>query len=462
MRLAPLLCLPLAAALAASPARAQLRLADALRAADAHAVANRVSEGERAARDAQAVAPLRGILPSARVEASLVRTNDPVAAFGTELRQRRITQADFDPALLNFPSPITNYGGGVVFELPLVNADAWFARAAAMRGARAALASASWTRFSTRADVIRAFFGALLAADRVAALDAAVQSARAHVREAESLARNGVVTPSDAMLADVKAGDLEADLLGARADAALARRTLAVLIGGDGDSSTEPAGAIPSAAALRAFAAGDTIVTPEPRADVNAALLGAEATSADESRSRALLLPRVNAFARADWNDPGRLFAGDRNWTAGVMASWSPFTDASELAEQRGSAARAVTARAMADGAAANARLESERSVSDLRVALDRLTIAEHSAAQGIDAHRIVGRRYDGGLATVVELLDAAAAEVHTATALLKARYDVVAALSSRRLALGLDPGAIAQMESPVPIRPTSREDVPR
>ncbi|HEX7545727.1 MAG TPA: hypothetical protein VF368_03300, partial [Gemmatimonadaceae bacterium] len=123
--------------------------------------------------------------------------------------------------------------------------------------------------------------------------------------------------------------------------------------------------------------------------------------------------------------------------------------------------ARAATARAMADGAAANARLESERSRSDLRVALDRLTIAEHSAAQGIDAHRIVSRRYEGGLATVVELLDAAAAEVHTATALDKARYDVVVALTARRLALGLDPGAIALLETPASNRPTSKDAVP-
>jgi outer membrane protein TolC len=464
MRLTSLLLVSLITAVAARPARAQLRLADALRAADTRAVANRVAAGDRSARDAQAIAPLHGILPSARVEASIVRTDDPIGAFGTELRQRRIAQADFDPSRLNFPAPVTNYGGGLVLELPLLNTDAWIARTATMRGASAARASEAWTRLSTRADVVRAFYGAVLAAERVTTLDAAVRAARAHVRDAESLARNGVVTPSDAMLADVKAGELEADLIGARADAALARRGLAVLIGGDGNSSVEPAGTIPAATTLRTFAATDTIIAPEARearADVDAARLGAEASSADVQRARALLLPRLNAFARTDWNDPGRLFAGERNWTAGVMASWSPFSGASELAEQRGAQARAAGARAMADGAAANARLESERSLSDLRVALDRLVIAEHSAAQGMDAHRIVGRRYDGGLATVVELLDAAAAEVHTATALAKARYDVVVALASRRLALGLDPGAVANLESPASNRPTS-EDVPR
>lgn len=459
MRLPPLFLVPLAIALAATPARAQLRLADALRAADAAAVANRVAAGDRSARDAQALAPLRGILPSARVEASVVRTSDPIGAFGTALRQRRITAADFDPARLNFPSPVTNYGGALVLELPLLNADSWIARTAAVRGAGAARSSQSWTRFSTRAEVVRAFYGAVLAAERATTLDAAVRAARGHVRQAESLERNGVVTPSDALLADVKAGELESDLLGARADAALARRGLAVLIGGDGESQAQPAGTIPTATALRAFAASDTSVAPESRADVDAARLGAAASRADLLRARALLLPRLNAFARTDWNDVAHLYAGDRNWTAGVVASWSPFTGASELAEQRGAEGRAATARAMADGAAANARLDAERSLSDLRVALDRLAIAERAAAQGMDAHRIVSRRYDGGLATVVELLDAAAAEVHTATALVRARYDVVVALASRRLALGLDPGAVVLLESSASNRPAS-EDV--
>jgi outer membrane protein TolC len=459
MRLAPLLFF--ASLTAVRPADAQIRLADALSAADAHAVANRVAAGDRGVRDAQAIAPLHGILPSARAEAGVVRTNDPIGAFGTELRQRRIAQSDFDPARLNFPAAVTNYSGGLVLEIPLLNADAWAARAAATRGAGAARASESWTRLSTRAGVVRAYYGAVLAGERVAALDAAVRAGRAHVRQAESMARNGLVTPTDAMLADVKAGELEADLVGARADAAVARSALAVLIGGDGGTALAPAGLLPAAGALRAFAATDTIVAGAARADVDAARLGLDAAGADMLRTRTLLLPRINAFARSDWNDPGRMFAGERNWTAGVMASWTPFTGASEIAERRGAEARAATARAMADGAAANARLESERSLSDVRVALDRLTIAEHSAAQGTDAHRIVSRQYDGGLAPVTTLLDAAAADVRTTTTLANARYDLLVALAARRLALGLDPGELARLDDFAANRPTS-EDVSR
>ena len=99
------------AVLLARPAAAQQTLADALRAADRGAFGNRIAAGAAHAASAQALAPLRGILPSVRVEAGYVRTTDPIGAFGSTLRQRTITQADFAPDRLNYPSAVGNYQG---------------------------------------------------------------------------------------------------------------------------------------------------------------------------------------------------------------------------------------------------------------------------------------------------------------------------------------------------------------
>lgn len=434
------------AACLAAPAGAQVRLAEALARADGYAIANRAASAQRDAARAQAIAPLRGILPALRAEAGYVRTTDPIGAFGTALRQRRVTPADFAPDRLNYPDVASNYTGALVVEVPLVNADAWMGRSAALRAAQSATASGEWTQQATRAEVVRAYYGAVLASARVRALEAAARSAAAHVKQATSALRAGLVTPSDAMLASVKAGELDADLASARGDAATARQALGVLIGyGDG-RSIEPSDALPAADALRAFAAGDTAVAGAMRADVEAAQSGAAAARADAARAKSLYLPRLNSFARYDWNDGARLFASDKNWTVGVMATWSPFTGASEIAETRATTARAAAAQAQADGARAAAGLDAARADTDLRVALERLAIAERAAGQGGDAHRIVSRRYDGGLATVVELLDAAAAETHTLVALDKARYDVIVALAARRLAIGLDPGGVVAL----------------
>jgi outer membrane protein len=428
-------------------AHAQLRLADALRRADSAAVSNRIASGQSAERAGQAIGALHGLLPTVRVEGAIARTTDPIGAFGTLLRQRRISQADFNPSRLNDPAPVTNYMGGLVAEVPLLNADAWLGRRAATRAADAGSSSAAFTRLAVRADVVRAFFGVQFADERVRALEAAMQSGAAHVKQAESMQRNGMVTPADALIASVKRGEIEADLAAARGDAANARRELGALLGADGTTAENPSGELPSALAIRAFASDELDASPLSRLDVSAAMLAADAARADAARARASLLPRVNGVARLDWNDQSRAFGGDKSWTVGVMATWTPFSGASELSDQRTATARAGIASAAADGAAARARVESARAASDIDVALQRLTIAERGAAQSADAHRIVTRRYEGGLASVVELLDAAAGDSRSTLMLAKAKYDLIAALAARRLVTGRDPAALVALD---------------
>src|SRR4029453_14783954 len=140
---------------------------------------------------------------------------------------------------------------------------------------------------------------------------------------------------------------------------------------------------------------------------------------------------------------------GDRNWTVGVVASWNPFAGASELADVGASAAHAQAAQAQAEAARATSRLEIEQTRTALAVALTRLAIAEQAAAQSGEAHRIVGRKYGGGLAGVVELLDAQAAETQSTLALSQARWGAIVAAAERRRALGLDPATPAALDHP-------------
>ena len=441
----------LAGTSAASAAGAQLTLGDAIRQADRAAYANRAATGSADAQAAQVRAPLKGILPSVRLEAGYVRTTDPIGVFGATLRQRTVTAANFDPQRLNYPGAIGNYLGGIVVEQPVFNADAWTGRRAAARAADASRASEEWTRLSTRVDVVRAYYGAVLAAERARTLESAASAAHAHLAQAEAMVRQGLVTKSDALLASVRAGEIDMQLAEARGGAATARQQLAVLLGGDG-GATSPAvfvpATLPSTARIIALTAGDTAeMAPGQRADVQAASRGLDAARADALRAGSAWLPRVNSFARYDWNSADRLYAGDRNWTVGVMASWSIFAGASDLADVQATRGRVVAAQAQAEGARAHARVEVEQSRIALTVALARLTIAERAAAQSAEAHRIVGRKYEGGLATVAELLDAQAVETQSALSLTQARWGAIVAAAERRQALGLDPATLAALD---------------
>lgn len=434
-------------------ADAQLTLREAFRQADRSAYVNRIATAETEARAAQSIAPLRGILPGVRFEAGYVRTTDPIGVFGSTLRQRTVTQSNFDPQRLNYPDALGNHQGAVVLEQPLLNADAWIGRRAAVYAADASRASGDWTRLSTRVDVVRAYYGVVLAAERSSTLRAAVSAAKAHVAQAEALVRQGLATKSDALLASVRAGEIEAQLSEAEGATSTAQRSLAVLLGQNVTAESiarfSPA-ALPSAERIRAVVSADTLDTaPADRADVQAALRGVDAARADARRARSLLIPRINSFARYDWNSADRPFAGDRNWTIGIMATWTPFTNPADIADLRGANARDDAAHAQAEAAQANARLDIEQTKTALQVALARLAIAERAVAQSAEAHRIVGRKYEGGLAQVAELLDAQAVETQSALGFSQARWSAIVAAAERQRALGRDPAFLEALDTP-------------
>jgi len=432
-------------------ARAQLTLRGALDQADRSAYGNRIAAANSRAQSGAALVPLKGVLPTVRFEAGYIRTTDPIGVFGTTLRQRTITQANFDPQRLNYPGAVGNYQSGIVVEQPVFNADAWIGRRAAVHAADASRATAEWTRLSTRANVTQAYYAAVLASERVATLSAAGRAAAAHLSQAQSMVRQGLVTKSDALLASVRASDIDAQLAEAEGASTNARRQLAVLLGRDERASQQelalPA-TLPSGDRIRAVVASDTgSIDASPRADVVAAERGLDAARADALRARSAYLPRLNSFARYDWNSNSRPYGGDRNWTVGVMASWTIFSGAGDLGEVHASSGRAAAATAQEEAARANAQLDVDQSRTSLSVALTRLSIAERATMQGAEAHRIVGRKYEGGLATVAELLDAQATELQTELALSQAKWGTITAAANRLLALGLDPAALAALD---------------
>ncbi|MBW7933964.1 MAG: TolC family protein [Gemmatimonadaceae bacterium] len=441
----------LAAALAgAVPAVAQtplqrprLTLGEALRRADQAAYANR---GARAAADAQrasARAALRGVLPAIGADASLLRTTDPINAFGFSLKQRGVSMASFNPATLNDPSAISNYAAGLTLQQPLLNGDAWAGLRAARAAASATEAQATWATITTRQQVVLAFYGAVVAQEMAATMRAADRAAREHVRAAELAAGNGLVTKSDALLARVRAGEVEAQRIEAESRAQLARAQLALVLGTPDDSAFTLPDSLPLAADVAPMHGEVTT-----RADVQAATLARDAARFDRQRAGSSMLPRLNSFARYEWNSPARVAAGKPMWTVGAMLSWSPFGGGAELADLQGAAARLRGAEAQAEGARAAAALQRRDADASWRVAAARAAIADTAVRQSDEALRIVRRKYEGGLAAISELLDAAAANTQAYLMRSDARYKLISAAAARLTAWGGDPATLASLDT--------------
>ncbi|MDX2192703.1 MAG: TolC family protein [Gemmatimonadales bacterium] len=416
-----------------------LTLAEALARADRSAWANEVARATLVERRADAVQPRRGILPGVRTELGWVRTTDPLTAFGLLLRQRGVTPAAFDPAALNDPAARSNWGAAVVADVPLVNADAWAGRVAARAGVQAEVAVGEATREAVRLVVVRAYWGAVLAEAAVRTLARADTAAQARVRAIEAMLRDGVVTRADLLLASVRAGEVAQQFVAARAGARQARRQLALALGAPADTLLELPVALPAPDTL----APSGTDTSRPTATLRAAEAGADAARADARRLGAALLPRVNGFGRLDWNAAGTPFGGRSAWTVGVQASWSPWSGGAELAAAQAGVARRDAAEARARQAAAEAAVDRARAEDALGVARARLALAERAVGQASEAHRIVARKYEGGLATVSELLEAQALETSMVLGRAAARYEGLVAVAEWRRALGLGVEAV-------------------
>lgn len=424
----------------------RMTLAEALRRADLHAFANREARAAAEAQRAAARGARRGLLPAVGADAGVVRTTDPVSAFGFSLKQGGVSMDSFNPATLNHPAATSNYAVGLTVQQPLVNGDAWAGLRAARAAAAASEARADWTTVAMRASVVQAYYGAVVAREMAETIQAAERAAREHVRAAELASANGFVTLSDVLLARVRAGEVEVQRLEAQARAALARRQLAVLLGAPDDTVFSLPDALPRTV-QPATDRGHVI----DRADVQAAGLARDAARFDRARAGASMLPRLNGFARYEWNSPGRFAAGTPMWTVGAVLTWSPFSGGAELADLQGSAARLRAAEAQVEGVRATAALEQQEAAEAWRLAAARAAIADTAVRQSDEALRIVRRKYEGGLAAIGELFDAAAANTQARLMRTDARFRLIAAAVARLKAWGGDPASLAHLDIDTP-----------
>lgn len=442
-----------------SPAQRPPTLADALAEADRHAFANRRAQATANEARARAVLPLRALVPTARVESGLLRTTDPIGAFGATLRQRAVTPAAFDPARLNDPAAVSTIATGIVVDVPLVNTDAWAARRAARAAADALKASTAWTATTVHAQVVRAWFGIALADARTMALADAQAAADATVRQVGALVRQGLVTHADELQARVHAGDMAAATLAARLDVQNARRQLGLLLGRDDGEPLAVSAVLPADSVLRRLATDDTssagtFTTSAARAerersDVQMATLGAEAARYDARRAYAGWMPRLNGFARQDWFAATTPLGAKPNWTIGVMGSWSLLANPAERADAAMATARARAASADSAATLAAARLDVRVARSALQLALQRLDLAALAAREATEAQRLVAKRYLGGLATIAERLGADATATNATVGHAAAIYALVDALVEWRRASGADPSVLAVLDAP-------------
>jgi len=427
----------LAAAAAGGQEPPPLTLAAALQAAAAHNPRLNAAQARQAAAAERVGQARAGLWPRLDVAESASRTTNPMWAFGTRLNQERIRVEDFDPQRLNDPDPITNYAGWLALRWSLYDRGQTLGRLdQAHLGVQAAAAAAERTRQEVLGEVVRAYCGLQLAHARQELAASALETARQHLRLAESRRQSGLAVTSDVLRTQVRVAEIEQERIVADSRVATAAASLNALMGQPVEAGLRPAGTLAPGAPLEGTLEEWEAKALERRPELRQLALDVQAAEVEVRKSRAAHHPSLDLLGTYEVNSED---FGDSasNYTVGAQVQLNLFAGGGLAARTRESRALLTALQALAHDLRQRVRVQTREAFFALQAADQRIAAAAAAREQAREALRIVSSRYGSGLALVVDLLDAELALRQARTLYLQAVYDRKAAAADLLLAAG-------------------------
>jgi outer membrane protein len=386
-------------------------------------------------------------LPKLTASVTGTRTNDALNAFGLKLSQRNATFDDFGisqytgvgsvaPSALNYPDPVNNYNPRLELQIPLYNGGMI---SGYVDQAHAYVKAAQEGNLAARQQVIfhviQAYQGVHTAQAYVNVAQQAEAAAEAYVKTTQNLLNEGVVVRSDLLFAQVNLANVKVNLEEARRREAAAIDQLHLLLGMPLDEKLEigpdftPSAMSGSIASLQDEAVATNPGLSAMRNQLDAAGAGVKVASAD-------YYPHFNAVVRKDWNAP-TFHQMESSYTIAGVLSWNIF----DMGVTRGAVGRAKASRAELQTRLKQAEEGLRAQVADAwrgsAEAESRVNARTDAVAHAEEAQRLVAKRYENGVTTMVEVL-AAQAQLDKARAEeVAAHYQLTLQRSALRLAVG-------------------------
>jgi outer membrane protein TolC len=404
---------------------------------------HRLAEADARVAGAQAAVRAREAadLPTVTLSGGYTRTNH-VEEFG-------VLQPSGTLRVI-YPDIPDNFSSRVAMQWPIYTGGRSDAlERAAEAEARAATADVRAARADLRLEVIRAYWALATAFEAERVVTEAVVRADAHLRDVRSRFDSGLVPPNEVATAESLRSRQQMQQIEARNLRRSVMEDLKRLTGLTGD--IEPADPLESpgmGGPIPPFAISDAGQTPPSSAATAAPAAGNPAPEraerqalvdrivAAEDRQKAVAAgrrPALAVTAAVDYANPNpRIFpradAWRESWEVGVAATWMLWDGGRVAAETAEAAAAADAARARLADLDSLIALEVRQRSLDLESAQAALVAATDGVRSANEARRVVQERFNVGVATSTEVLDAQ-------VDLLQADLDRARALASIRLA---------------------------
>jgi len=379
-----------------------------------------------------------GALPQIYFQEQINRTTNPMWAFGTKLNQESITASDFNPDLLNEPDAITNYASRLSVTWPVYDSgQTWYGLQQARLNRKATRFSQERIRQQVIAGTIIAYIRALLVRENQIVIHQMLETARTHLKLVQSRYDGGFVAKSDLLRAQVHIADLKQQLSHSKSQTDIAKCKLKIIMGGAAnleDTLTTPLEAgSPMTLTLDQWIAKALAHRP----DLKQIMLQKRIAEKEMDKSRAARFPSVSLSGNYEINSEDLNNSGS-NYTLGAVASLPLFTGRRISSSIREAEFNLKQISAVRRGMEQRICGETRQAFFTARSAWERIHVATVAMGQSQESLRIVKNRYNSGLFTITDLLDAEVTVQQSLTHHLKAIHDYRAAMARLRLAAGI------------------------
>ena len=336
-----------------------------------------------------------------------------------------------------YPDIPDNYRTRLDLQWPIYNGGRTDALERAARAeASASSADVAAAQADLRLEVARAFWSLVTARATEQVLQQGVTRAQANVRDVRERFKAGLIPPNEVASAEAQESRQRMLLIEARNQRDISSSELARLIGMDVlGPALEPAAELEPPAPPAAPEDARALITqarsarPERRALEQRIQAGEEQVEA----ARAGALPTIALVSGFDYARPNpRIFPRaarwDDSWDAGVNLSWNLWDGGRTRAEVAQAGTLVTAARRRLDEFDSVVALEVRQRQLEIDSGRAAVTAAADAVRAAAEARRVVAERYQAGVATQTEVLDAD-------FALLQAELDRTRAQAGVRLA---------------------------
>jgi len=370
-----------------------------------------------------------GRLPKLNYSESFVRSDNPVFVFSSLLTQHQFGVENFNIGSLNRPDSINNFQSVLSVDQTLYDGGQ----------IRNAVKSADLSRQVTAEEqrrtqmqvisgVVKAYYGAVLAAESLKTAEQALRSVEADLQRAESVRAAGMSTDVDVLSIRVHLAAVTEQRIQRAADLDVAKSGLNDALGLALDSRHTLTSTLNPLDLPDMELASLEHDASSTRPEVRASHLAADLAKTQVDSARSALLPQVGFHAAFEADRQQFINKGGANWLASIGLRWNLFNGNGDKARIEESSHWLERAHADEQRVDSAVRLEVRQAWADLRAAQQRIEVAKAAVAEADESLRITQNRYEAGMSNVTDLL-------RNETAVLESRTRYLAAVHDQRIA---------------------------